>query len=711
MKIDMKRDMDQKRKLVSKIRYLAFSVVLLLLGPRAPAEFILGDGDKVAFLGDSITAARGYTKIVEHYTLMRFPDRKIRFVNAGQGGDTVAGSLDRLERDVFAEGATVVTVAFGVNDIGWGMKADAEHRQRYLDGIRQLIERCGQRGVRPIICSPAITAEDPDKAESGFLQNMADEGLAVARSLGAQTIDLQRGMREIQRRIIKANAGESDPSKHTHLHVADGVHLNDLGHLAMAYAMLKGLGAPADVSSATIDAASGTEVESAGCTISEVEKRGDVFSFTRLDEGWPLTLGPLSALNFRWVPIPDGINGFKLKVTNLPLGAYEITAGDRSLGRVTAEALNRGVNLTTMTADPWQPGGPWNVQSDMVKDLVEARDQVWAADRQRERFGAAHPAPDQLAADFHKLDDQLVVLERATARPYAYRVTLRPAPKPETEKEPASITVREGIEYGAADGTRLFLDVYLPNSNAAQKRRPAVLLVHGGGWEGGSRRADYMVELGRALARAGFVAFNIDYRLVRRPQGSEPAGNAYPAGLDDCQRAVRWVRQHADDYSVDPDRLGALGDSAGGHLVSLLGTQETRADSSPELAPYSSRVNAVVDIFGPADFTQPLPEIDLAGVTPRQMVRNFVGDDAAQIREASPIFHVNEKAPPFLIFHGIEDNIVPIEQSRRFQAALKQAGADVELVEFSGEGHGFSPPVQAKMTQRAIAFFERTLGQ
>jgi lysophospholipase L1-like esterase len=221
------------------------SLLWLCLTPMGvQAEFALRDGETVVFLGDSITAARGYTKIVEHYTLMRFPQRNVRFVNAGQGGDTASGCLQRLERDVFANGATVVTVAFGVNDIGWGMKADAEHKQRYLDGVRAIVDRCKARGVRPFICSAAITAETPDKAENGFLQKMTDEGLALAKSLGAGTIDLQRGMREIQRRILAANAKETDAKTHTRLHADDGVHLNDLGQLAMAYAMLKGLGAP-----------------------------------------------------------------------------------------------------------------------------------------------------------------------------------------------------------------------------------------------------------------------------------------------------------------------------------------------------------------------------------------------------------------------------------------------------------------------------------
>ncbi|RYD93786.1 MAG: hypothetical protein EOP50_10575, partial [Sphingobacteriales bacterium] len=168
-----------------RLRFPVRAIVPLtsfIIATLAHGEFALRDGDTVAFLGDSITAARGYTKIVEHYTLMRFPERRVRFFNAGQGGDTASGCLKRLERDVFTKGATVVTVAFGVNDIGWGAKANEESKQRYLDGIRAIIEQCRARNVRPIICSAAITAEMPNKAENGFLQKMTDEGLALAKS-------------------------------------------------------------------------------------------------------------------------------------------------------------------------------------------------------------------------------------------------------------------------------------------------------------------------------------------------------------------------------------------------------------------------------------------------------------------------------------------------------------------------------------------------
>ena len=212
----------------------AFLLATFAVVSTARGDFALQNGDRVVFLGDSITAARGYPKIVELYTLMRFPEREVTFYNAGQGGDTASAAVNRLERDVFGQGATVVTVAFGVNDIGWGMKADDEHRKLYLEGIRSIVRLCGEHEVRPIICSPAITAENPNTAETGYLQKIADEGLALARKLGASTIDLSRGMREIQRRIVAANAAEPDPEKQIRLHVDDGVHLNDLGQLAMA---------------------------------------------------------------------------------------------------------------------------------------------------------------------------------------------------------------------------------------------------------------------------------------------------------------------------------------------------------------------------------------------------------------------------------------------------------------------------------------------
>lgn len=410
----------------SFLKRSCFTLVgVLALGSAVRAEYALRDGDTVAFLGDSITAARGYSKIVEHYTLMRFPERRVRFFNAGLGGDTAEGCLKRIQSEVFDQGATVVTVAFGVNDIGWGMKADAEHKQRYLDGIRTIIEQCKAHGVRPIICSPAITAESPDTAEKGFLQTMTDEGLALAKSLGAQTIDLQRGMRDIQRRVVQTNEKESDPKKHTRLHVEDGVHLNDLGQLAMGYAMLKGLGAPEDISSCTLDAGKNGPVQTEGCVISEVKRQPEGITFTRLDGGLPLNLGALSGLQYRWIPIPEGIDRYMLTITSLPKGEYEIRVGDRLIGKTNAGQFARGLNLCSMTANGWEPGGPWDAQACVVKELVDARDKLWAGNQLRMRFLANHPEATALKESLKKLDDDLVSSQRAMAKPYAYHFEIR----------------------------------------------------------------------------------------------------------------------------------------------------------------------------------------------------------------------------------------------------------------------------------------------
>jgi lysophospholipase L1-like esterase len=404
---------------------LRIALLLVSTALIARADFALRDGDTIAFLGDSITAARGYTKVVEHYTLMRFPDRKVRFVNAGKGGDTAYGSLERLDRDVFAQGATVVTVAFGINDIGWGTKADDEHRQKYLDGVREIVARCQKRHVRVFICSPAITAEDPEKSAEGYLQKMADDGMALARSLGAETIDISRAMREVQRKIVDANAREKDPKNQTRLHVDDGIHLNDLGQLAMAYAILKGLAAPADVSSAAIDAATGKVISAEGCKISAIKRTADGIEFIRLDRGLPLNLGIFGALNYRWIPVQEGINGYTVTVAGLPPGDYELRVEGRLLGKYSAARLARGENIASATSNGWEPGGPWDAQSDAVREFVDARDKAWGAEAFRVRFNGDNPAKKRLARMARELDDRLVELQRAMANPYPYRFELR----------------------------------------------------------------------------------------------------------------------------------------------------------------------------------------------------------------------------------------------------------------------------------------------
>jgi lysophospholipase L1-like esterase len=296
--------------MIHKTRLLA--LLLSFTGFSSLAEFAIRDGDTVVFLGDSITAARTYGKIIENYTLLRFPERKVRFINAGHGGETANGGLQRLDQAVFGQGATVLTVAYGINDIGWGMRADAAHKKEYLAAIEQIVDHCKEHGVRVFICSAAITAEDPDRAEKGFLQSMCDEAMALAKAKGAGAIDVQRLMRQVQRRVLAANAKEPEKAKHTKMHAEDGIHLNDLGQMAMAYAILNGLGAPADVSAATIDAKTAKVVASEECEISELKSAAGELSFVRLDRHLPLNLQPLWMLQGMFVPISDDLNCYRL---------------------------------------------------------------------------------------------------------------------------------------------------------------------------------------------------------------------------------------------------------------------------------------------------------------------------------------------------------------------------------------------------------------
>ncbi len=397
------------------------------------ADFAIRDGDTVAFLGDSITAAGQYGRIIENYTLLRFPRRQVRFVNAGKGGDTAATSLTRLDRDVFERGATLVTVAFGVNDIGWGARADAEHKQKYLDSIRRIIERCKEHHVRVYICSAAITAENPDTAENGFLQKMCDEGMALSRSLGEGAIDVQRTMRRIQRKVWEANRNAKDEKEKETLHAGDGIHLNEYGQIAMAFAILKGLDAPAEVSSAAIDARGPAVIDATGCRVDRLARKDDALEFVRLDDGLPLNLGLIGLLSYRWVPIPDELNRYMLTVKHLKAGRYAVEVDGRSLGVFSGEQLAAGVNIASATPDAWEPGGPWDSQAAILRNFTDARNQLMLSRWLSGFYLTQSPNLEAIRKQADEINRSIEILQRTTAQPTPYHFVIKPAP-PEPSK-------------------------------------------------------------------------------------------------------------------------------------------------------------------------------------------------------------------------------------------------------------------------------------
>lgn len=245
------------------------------------------------------------------------------------------------------------------------------------------------------------------------------------------------------------------------------------------------------------------------------------------------------------------------------------------------------------------------------------------------------------------------------------------------------VITENDVTYGKGGDEELKLDVYRPQSQSSSLR-PAVIIVHGGAWRAGDKSEGK--DLGNALAKMGVVAFSINYRLATEN------GNHWPVQLDDTQRAVRWIRANAAKYGIDPERLGALGGSAGGHLVACLGTMDTRDNSDPDLAAYSSRPQCVVMLAGPTDLTEDLRPKVKQGEWCNEQIKILLGGTPEEIPEqaksASPLFHVDAQSKPTLIFQGKTDELVPVDHGERFDAALKKAGVESKLIIHKG-GHGF----------------------
>jgi acetyl esterase/lipase len=254
------------------------------------------------------------------------------------------------------------------------------------------------------------------------------------------------------------------------------------------------------------------------------------------------------------------------------------------------------------------------------------------------------------------------------------------------------------LEYVKDGHPRHKLDLYLPEK--ADGPLPVIVWVHGGAWLGGSK--DNPPPL--PLLRHGYAVASINYRLSQHAR--------FPAQIEDCKPAIRWLRANAPKYHLDADHIGVWGASAGGHLVALLGT----AGGVKELegqggnADQSSRVQAVVDWFGPTDFTQMGGTHNRADSPEAKLIGGAVKDNKERAAKANPITYVGKDAAPFLILHGDKDNTVPYYgQSELLAEALKRASVEVTLKKVEGAGHGgpaFYSPENRKLIE---AFFDKHL--
>jgi acetyl esterase/lipase len=266
----------------------------------------------------------------------------------------------------------------------------------------------------------------------------------------------------------------------------------------------------------------------------------------------------------------------------------------------------------------------------------------------------------------------------------------------------------QNVVYTHDGGQAEHLDLYLPRGPVPPGGRPAVLALPGGGWRW-VRRSD----LGQSvsgLAKYGYVVAVADYTYA----GTNPGSKVWPKNFEDVRNAVIWLRQNAGRFGIDPNRIAAWGESAGGHLANLLGTDpQGPAGTPPSNGPSPARVGAVVDFYGPTD----LPALYQQSAQDRSFLVTFLGTtpdkDPASYRDASPIHHVSPGDPPFLIFQGSTDKANPLPQSLSFAQALRRAGVPTQVVVLPGVPHGFRLKLdhgKVNLLPQIVAFLNASLG-
>jgi acetyl esterase/lipase len=272
------------------------------------------------------------------------------------------------------------------------------------------------------------------------------------------------------------------------------------------------------------------------------------------------------------------------------------------------------------------------------------------------------------------------------------------------------VRVLRGVEYARVGRVRLKLDVYMPTAPAVQPR-PAIVQVHGGGWIIGSRR-EQGIPLLMHLAAAGWVGFNIDYRLSPRA--------TFPDHLVDVKRAIAWVREHAAEYGADPGFVAVTGGSAGGHLSALAALTADDPTLQPGFEDADTSVAACVPFYGVYDFLDEdglhLPL--LHRVLERAVFKATRAEAPGRFRDASPVHRIHPDAPPTFVVHGERDSLVPVEEARRFVAKLREVSREPVLyAEMKGGQHAFDvvpswrtvPVIEA--IQRFLATVYRLTGQ
>jgi acetyl esterase/lipase len=257
------------------------------------------------------------------------------------------------------------------------------------------------------------------------------------------------------------------------------------------------------------------------------------------------------------------------------------------------------------------------------------------------------------------------------------------------------------IEHDVAylpEGRAEKADLYFPKEISKGQQVPAVVIIHGGGFNDGDKGKAREINIGTNLALRNYVGMSINYKL-RKMKGQV----TWPQNLYDCKTAVRWLRKNAEQLQIDPDRIGVIGCSAGGNLAGMLAVTRPQDGLDPKdpYAEFSTRVSCAVDFYGP---------VDLPNYKDVKMLNKTRAEAPELYRRASPITYVHKEAAPILIVHGTADEIVALSQSEIFADALKKAGADYELVVVPDAPHSFHlQPSQRDLRPVVFSFLDNHL--
>jgi lysophospholipase L1-like esterase len=397
-------------------RLLCLTFVLCAAAPAAAAEkpFFFQKGDRVLFLGDSITEQYQYSTDIELYLTTRFPEWKIFFLNAGIGGDTANGGAGRFQKQVLDEKPTAITINFGMNDGGYG-KFDENRNKTYVTKTAEMLEKAKAAGVRVALLSPnAVDPPATGKRQENFAVYLETQKQfyaplkKLAEENGATFVDQYATTRAVLEKIRK-----DDPEAKKVRPFNDGFHTASPGGLLMAHAILTGLNAPPIVSDVRIE---GDKAETARCKVEGLSVGQDRVTFKRTDEAVPMPVQKDWVTLLPYLNELRDLNYYGLTAKGLKQGIWGVSINGKEVGQYSADDLSKGVNLGNATTGPVVEFGQSVLKAINAKNEVNKK-------RFRGTILSKKPDPEKIASLLEEMKQkQEDIYKMLTPQKYEYEL-------------------------------------------------------------------------------------------------------------------------------------------------------------------------------------------------------------------------------------------------------------------------------------------------